>query len=154
MLRLTLVFAGYGLYYKAWDSNIIKESLIMNYEQKYKEALEKARKKIENSRNIEMVSFIEDAFSELKDSKDEKIRKELIKWMKDFPDEIWRFLYKKDVIAWLEKHDDNTLIEEIKRRKEILLEEKEIAVSYTGSISLGARIAMLEELLAFVGEKA
>ena len=126
----------------------------MNYEQKYKEALEKARKKIENSKNIEMVSFIEDAFSELKESKDEKIKKELIKWMNDFPDEIWRFLYKKDVIAWLEKHDENTLIEEIKRRKEILLEEKEIAVSYTRSISLGARIAMLEELLAFVGEKS
>ena len=126
----------------------------MDYEQKYKEALEKARKKIENSKNIEMVSFIEDAFSELKESKDEKIKKELIKWMNDFPDEIWRFLYKKDVIAWLEKHDENTLIEEIKRRKEILLEEKENAVSYTENISLGARIAMLEELLAFVGEKA
>lgn len=126
----------------------------MNYEQKYKEALEKARKKIENSRNIEMVSFIEDAFSELNDSKDEKIRKELIKWMNDFPDEIWRFLYKKDIIAWLEKHDENTLVEEIKRRKAILLEEKETAVSYTENISLSARIAMLEELLAFVGEKS
>ena len=125
----------------------------MNYEQKYKEALEKARKKIENSRNIEMVSFIEDAFSELKDSKDEKIRKELIKWMKDFPDEIWRFIYKKDIIAWLEKHDENTLVEEIKRRKAILLEEKENAVSYTENISLEARIAMLEELLVFVSEK-
>ena len=125
----------------------------MDYEQKYKEALEKARKKIENSKNIEMVSFIEDAFSELKDSKDEKIKKELIKWMKDFPDEIWRFLYKKDIIAWLKKHDENTLIEEIKRRKEILLEEKENAVSYTENISLGARIAMLEELLTFVSEK-
>lgn len=78
----------------------------MNYEQKYKEALEKARKKIENSRNIEMVSFIEDAFSELKESKDEKIRKELIKWMNDFPDEIWRFIYKKDIIAWLEKQGE------------------------------------------------
>ena len=126
----------------------------MNYEQKYKEALEKARKKIENSKNIEMVSFIEDAFSELNDSKDEKIKKELIKWMNDFPDEIWRFLYKKDIIAWLEKHDENTLVEEIKRRKAILLEEKETAVSYTENISLSARIAMLEELLAFVGEKA
>ena len=125
----------------------------MDYEQKYKEALEKARKKIENSKNIEMVSFIEDAFSVLKDSKDEKIKKELIKWMKDFPDEIWRFLYKKDIIAWLKKHDENTLIEEIKRRKEILLEEKENAVSYTENISLGARIAMLEELLVFVSEK-
>ena len=50
----------------------------MNYEQKYKEALEKARRKIENSRNVEMVSFIEDVFSELKESKDEKIRKELL----------------------------------------------------------------------------
>ena len=100
-----------------------------------------------------MVSFIEDAFSELKESKDEKIKKELIKWMNDFPDEIWRFLYKKDVIAWLEKHDENTLIEEIKRRKEILLEEKETAVSYTENISLSARIVMLEELLAFVSEK-
>ena len=126
----------------------------MNYEQKYKEALEKARKKIENSRNIEMVSFIEDAFSELKESKDEKIKKELIKWMNGFPDEIWRFLYKKDIIAWFEKHDENTLVEEIKRRKAILLEEKETAVSYTENISLRARIAMLEELLAFVGEKS
>lgn len=125
----------------------------MDYEQKYKEALEKARKKIENSRNIEMVSFIEDAFSELKDSKDEKIRKELIEWMKAFPDEIWRFIYKKDIITWLEKHDENTLVEEIKRRKAILLEEKEIAVSYTENISLSARIALLEELLAFVSEK-
>lgn len=125
----------------------------MNYEQKYKEALEKARKKIENSKNIEMVSFIEDAFSELKESKDEKIKKELIKWMNDFPDEIWRFIYKKDIIAWLEKHDENTLVEEIKRRKAILLEEKETGVSYTENISLSARIAMLEELLAFVSEK-
>lgn len=125
----------------------------MDYEQKYKEALEKARKKIENSRNIEMVSFIEDAFSELKESKDEKIKKELIKWMNDFPDEIWRFIYKKDIIAWLEKHDENILVEEIKRRKAILLEEKETAVSYTENISLSARIAMLEELLTFVSEK-
>ena len=118
----------------------------------YDEAL-KVLHKYDGANIMFSQSLKEEMFPELKDSKDEKIRKELIKWMKDFPDEIWRFLYKKDVIAWLEKHDENTLVEEIKRRKEILLEEKEIAVSYTGSISLEARIAMLEELLAFVSEK-
>ena len=130
----------------------MKELTIEEKAKRYDEAL-KVLHKYDGANIMFSQSLKEEMFPELKDSKDEKIRKELIKWMKDFPDEIWRFLYKKDVITWLEKHDENTLVEEIKRRKEILLKEKEIAVSYAGSISLGARIAMLEELLAFVSEK-
>lgn len=120
----------------------------MLQEDKLKEA-----QRLYETANADQRYVLERLFSELNDSKDEKIKKELIKWMNDFPDEIWRFLYKKDIIAWLEKHDENTLVKEIKRRKAILLEEKETAVSYTENISLSARIAMLEELLAFVSEK-
>lgn len=103
----------------------------MNYENKYNEALEKARRKIENSRNIEMVSFIEDAFSELKESKDEKIRKELIKWMNDFPDMTWRCFNKEDIIAWLEKQSKNKPIE----RKEFT------------SIPFGTDSELIEEII-------
>lgn len=54
---------------------------------------------------------------------------------------------------WLEKQGESTLVEEIKRRKELYSREKEKAVSFTEKLSLGGRIAMLEELLVFTNEK-
>lgn len=126
----------------------------MDYKKAYDEALERARllkddpyKAIRNS-NMHASEYI---FPELRESEDEKIKKELIYWVKSLPEKYWRGYDKEDVIAWLEKQ--NTLIEEIKRRKEILLNEKESAYSYTSNISLGAKIAMLEELLAFINKK-
>lgn len=46
---------------------------------------------------------LQDIFPELKESKDEKIKKDVMEWFEEFPDEIWRGHYKKDIIAWLEK---------------------------------------------------
>lgn len=83
--------------------------MIMNtytYEKKYKDALEKAKSMVDDLRkgeDILAVSDLESMFPELKESEDERIRKDLIKWINEFPDTIWRGHYKKDVIAWLEK---------------------------------------------------
>ena len=55
--------------------------------------------------------------------------------------------------SWLEKQGESTLIEEIKRRKELYSREKEKAVSFAEKLSLGGRISMLEELLVFANEK-
>ena len=54
---------------------------------------------------------------------------------------------------WLEKQGENILIEEIKRRKELFLREKEKAVLFSEKLSLSGRIAILEELLVFANEK-
>jgi len=45
-------------------------------------------------------------FPELKESEDEKIRKDLIEWFEEFPDSIWRGHHKKDILAWLEKQEN------------------------------------------------
>ena len=37
------------------------------------------------------------------ESEDERIKEDLIQWINEFPDTIWRGHYKKDIIAWLEK---------------------------------------------------
>ena len=98
--------------------------------------------------------IVYDIFPELKKLDDNTIRNAIIDFFESQNNNTtYSFIPKKDILTWLEKHDENTLIEEIKRRKEILLEEKENAVSYTENISLGARIATLEELLAFISEK-
>ena len=98
--------------------------------------------------------IVYDIFPELKKLKDNIIRNAIIDFFESQDNNTtYSFIPKKDILTWLEKQDENTLVEEIKRRKEILLEKKENAVSYTENISLGARIAMLEELLTFVSEK-
>jgi len=45
-------------------------------------------------------------FPELRGSEDERIKEDLIQWIDDFPDPIWRCHHKKDVIAWLEKQEE------------------------------------------------
>ena len=61
-----------------------------------------------------------------------------------------RWAYIDDLF---ERQGENTLIEEIKRRKELLISEKEKETSLNTKLSLGGRIAMLEELLVFANEK-
>lgn len=133
----------------------MKELSIEQKAKRYDEAIKEATI-AHKDEDRHLKSTIERIFPELKESNDERIRKSLIELFKDMEwDDSILHDYNMDkdkTIAWLEKHDENTLIEEIKRRKEILLKEKENAVSYAGSISLGARIAMLEELLAFASE--
>lgn len=54
--------------------------------------------------------IIEEIFPELKESDDERIKKDLIQWIDEFPDTIWRGHYKKDIIGWLEKQGEQELI--------------------------------------------
>ena len=65
----------------------------------YDEAIERAKKLYGNG-------ITEEIFPELKESDDDRIKKDLIQWVNEFPDIIWRGHYKKDIIAWLEKQGE------------------------------------------------
>jgi len=81
------------------------------YEKKYKEALERAKKELGTcgSHDCDAARQIFRLFPELKESEDEKIRKELIEHIKANKDADY-VLFKKfssdDVIAWLEKQGE------------------------------------------------
>ena len=131
--------------------------MIMNDEQKYKKAFETVQEILSSGADAIRIKTLklrlQSVFPELAESKDERIRKELIEHIKANKEADY-VLFKKfspdDVIAWLEKQRDyNRLIEEMKERKELLSKEKEKATSANDKLSLGGRIAMLQELLAF-----
>ena len=125
---------------------------------------------------------IEHIFPELGESEDERIRKWLITQLEfksdvNNPRDLESMILK--AIAWLEKQVspdmvadaylkgcndteakwlkkqgiDYSLVEEIEKRKGSFMREKEKAVSPNDKLSLGARIAILEELLVFAKEK-
>ena len=78
----------------------------MDYEEKYKEALSRA-KKLYGKYCINNV--LESIFPELKESEDEKIRKELISFVNN---DGWKFTKltkeeKESWITWLEKQDEH-----------------------------------------------
>lgn len=73
----------------------------------YDEALLIAKSKIKNNKDhVLYENDVIEIFPELKESEDEKIKKDLIQWINEFPDTIWRGHYKKDVIDWLEKQGE------------------------------------------------
>ena len=79
-----------------------------NYEQKYKDALEKAKCLIQNEEtNIPVfyVDNIKDLFSELRESEDEKIRNEIIKFLELPHPQFVGKRHQEDWIAWLEKQE-------------------------------------------------
>ena len=79
----------------------------------YDEALKKARA-AHKDEDRHFKATLERIFPELKEDDDEKIKKDLIQWVDEFPDIIWRGHYKKDIIAWLEKQGDkDKLIQEL-----------------------------------------
>lgn len=83
----------------------------MDYKNKYKDALERARKLYEQGTITESLNYV---FPELKESEDERIRKTLIenfKWFcGDYPETTkWGKdgdLLVKDIITWLEKQGE------------------------------------------------
>ena len=83
-----------------------------NYEQKYKEALEKINKMVSDGHLF--VETAEEYFPELKESGDERIRKELIKNFKllngkQCKGQKWgahEELLIDDILAWLEKQGE------------------------------------------------
>ena len=80
----------------------------MNYKEKYEQALENFKKiKSANSDNKELVNFIEYEYPELRESEDERIRKEIIQSIQD----NMCVIHKDKCIAWLEKKGEQKPIE-------------------------------------------
>lgn len=73
----------------------------MNYEKKYKEALEKARQFSEHPLEEDSSTIVEYIFPELKESEDEKIRKALIRFHKSTINIDG--VNGEKIVAWLEK---------------------------------------------------
>ena len=82
----------------------------MDYEKKYKEALERAKLSRLQLLDIgEEATEIEYIFPELAGSEDEKVRKALIEMVRDRTgDELWEDynVHKEEVLAWLEKQGE------------------------------------------------
>lgn len=76
----------------------------MDYKEKYEEALENIKAiKAANKDNKGLVDFIEFKYPKLKESDDEKIRKNLIRFFRDLDALEYK---EEDVIAWLEKQGE------------------------------------------------
>jgi len=110
------------------------------------------------SANTDQRIILEKLFPELKESEDEKTRKELTEFLKSASeghlDISTPFKTFGKWLAWFEKQSQNTfIVEEIKRRKELLLREKDKACSSNQYMSICSRIAILGELLAFANKK-
>lgn len=85
----------------------------MNYEQKYKEALERASHIKDNNTVGTPQEIAEHIFPELRESEDERIRKELIEFIHDTKgDEFEGYdISKNDALAWLEKQKEQKPVE-------------------------------------------
>ena len=83
----------------------------MNYEEKYKNALSQAKQAINNIPDKSLAEWLQNIFPELKDSEDEKIRKELIRAFTVTADKRDYEIYGngityRQVLAWLEKQGE------------------------------------------------
>ena len=89
----------------------------MNVEEKakrYEESLERLKGLIEVTREDKCAIMEEDLiniFPELKESEDEKIKKELIFYLGDMPEdtELRNGVTNRDVLAWLEKQSEKPI---------------------------------------------
>lgn len=91
-----------------WINNPEDIVIVMDYEQKYKEALERARKVHNETKFDYEKGMMEEIFPELKESRGEKIRKALISVLKsDFEnDTTIHDISVADIIDWLEKQGE------------------------------------------------
>ena len=82
----------------------------MDYEKKYKDALERARSYYNNEEvRVGMTPIeLEEIFPELKDNEDERIKKELIFYLGDMPEdtELRNGVTNRDVLTWLERQGE------------------------------------------------
>lgn len=74
----------------------------MDYEKKYKDLLDKA-KKLHDENWDECKVCLESLFPELAESEDERIRKKLIKYFQDLKGGWFGNISHDDILAWLEK---------------------------------------------------
>jgi len=108
-----------------------------DYKKLYEEALERARKlatDLPNGRNDRLyhVWDLENIFPELKESEDERIRKEIIQSIKD----NMCVIHKEKCLAWLEKQGENKLANKVepkfKNGQWIVWQNKCYKVNYNG----------------------
>ena len=108
-----------------------------NYEQKYKDALERARM-LNNGKDVDVeagTTTCEYIFPELKESEDEKIRKWLFNYVGNCPNENFEFyggVGKKAVLAYLEKQKEQKLLEYLPKEKvyDIMSKLTNLSLSY------------------------
>jgi len=86
----------------------------MNYEKKYKEALEKAKRLYEKGTITESLCHI---FPELEGSEDERIRKELIGFLRNIPNSNYTC---EEMADWLEKQGKETSWKPSKEEMDVL----------------------------------
>ena len=87
--------------------------------QRYDEALQKAKQRLDCDKNgfiSTNKALLLSMFPELKESKGERIRKDLIQWIDDFPDIIWNGHNKKDIIAWLNKQGEQKTVDKVETK--------------------------------------
>ena len=84
----------------------------MDYEKKYKESIERAKKW-----RLTHKLCVEDIFPELAESEDERIRKEMLEYFKQFKDGELRGVDINDWIAYLERKKENEKKEETEDNK-------------------------------------
>jgi len=96
----------------------------MDYEKKYKEALEKAREL-----DIKGIHIMRDVFPELEEPKDEKIRLSLINWIINDNQETFAGLKSSDVIEWLKRQKTPEWSEEDKEIIETICKEGDLKPS-------------------------
>ena len=80
----------------------------MDYEKAYKTALEKAKIELNADTTQGTKNVLMTVFPELKESENERIRKELIFYLGDMPEdtELRNGVTNRDVLAWLEKQGE------------------------------------------------
>ena len=138
----------------------------MDYEQKYKEALEKARQLCAYPTTKPFISDLQDIFPELKESEDRKMIKWLIEAI-NFVLEDGRVFHNKvideakDAIAWLEKQGktfterdiDNAYLKGISDCKhEMDKQQQEPTLDHWQDVRERAVIAAMQGLLAQSGD--
>ena len=135
----------------------MKELSIEEKAQRYDEAIKRGLDCIIQAQATEMVTrqdILDEIFPELKYIEDEKIRKDL----KELVELCvrWDFITMGEattMLNWIEnKGDYSIIVRAIKKRKEILSREKNNSINYKDKLSIGGKIAMLEELLVFFNE--
>ena len=86
----------------------------MEYEKKYNEALERARDFHDGpTANVVTRTFLEQVFPELRESKDERIRKWLLECVENLSDGNFIEVSKQDVLFYLEKQKEQKPAERI-----------------------------------------
>jgi len=103
----------------------------MDYEQKYKHALDLAKQVYDATISEQQKENISIIFPELRESEDERIRKEILEYFQQFENEELRGINISDWIAWLKKQGGQKL--QGKTALETINEEKIDNANYVKS---------------------